>query len=76
MDDVIKILIPHPGNVNDPWFWLREIAKLRMQLRGEHWSVTAAFLDQAYKAYLGAGLAACFRYCEENGFEIVKDPVV
>lgn len=63
--------VDHPGNVNDPWDWLRTVAKVMIAAgngpRASH------MLDQAYKAFLGDGLAACFAVVNEFDIEI-NDP--
>lgn len=54
-------VVMHPGNVNDPWDWLKGVACVRRELGATD---NPGFLDGAYKAYLSGGLAACIVFVE------------
>lgn len=55
-------VVTHPGNVNDPWEWLKAVACARTELGATD---NPFFLQRAYTAYLSAGLAACIAVVEE-----------
>jgi hypothetical protein len=60
--------VDHPGNVNDPWNWLRSVADI--MIAAGHGPRCPHMLDRAYKAFLAEGLAACFDVVREYDVEI------
>lgn len=65
------ITVEHPGRVNDPWDWLKTVAK-DMSSGGGEMRDGAWMLHTAYQAYLGEGIEACVDVVRQYAFVTPK----